>query len=304
MAGGRIGDVCQLSTGMRYLPDQVARQAARQHGRITTEQLHAAGLDGQRIARWVTDGRLHREHHGVYAVGHPGRSMLGDYMSAVLAAGSGAVLSHAAAGYLLRLYRGAAPQPEVTVPTRAGRARPGIVIHRVAQLHQLDVSIHQGIPITTVPRILLDVAPREQPDQLTRACHEAWVHHCCGPTAIEACIARNPRKPGAAKLRLALGADVLLSDLERHFVITLRDHGLPLPRTNIDVAGDKVDCHWPQLGLTIELHSYRYHGSRHAFERDIERRRRSGHLPFSYGDVVERPAQMLSEVTALLSARA
>jgi hypothetical protein len=77
-----------------------------------------------------------------------------------------------------------------------------------------------------------------------------------------------------------------------------------VPRTNIDVAGDKVDCHWPRLGLTIELHSWRYHGTRHAFERDIERRRRSGHLPFSYGDVFDRPERMLAEVAGLLSATA
>ena len=31
---------------------------------------------------------------------------------------------------------------------------------------------------------------------------------------IEACIARNPAKPGAAKLRHAYGADVTLSTLE------------------------------------------------------------------------------------------
>jgi hypothetical protein len=38
------------------------------------------------------------------------------------------------------------------------------------------------------------------------------------PEHIEACIARNPNKPGAAKLRHAYGADVTLSDLEAAFV--------------------------------------------------------------------------------------
>jgi hypothetical protein len=266
--------------------------------------LRGAGFDKYRIRRWVADGRLHREHVGVYAVGHPGRSTLGDYMSAVLAAGDGAALSHAPVAHVLRVVRGAAPPPEVTVPTRSGRARPGIVIHRVRALHALDVSVYEGIPITIIPRTLLDLAPVLTPAELTRACHEAWVRHRTTPDQIEACIARNPHKPGAAKLRRALGADVTLSDLEDLFVALLRRHALPLPRTNIDRMGDKVDCHWPQLGLTVELVSYRFHATRRAFEVDVARRRRSSHVAFSYGDIAERPAQTLAELGRLLSATA
>ena len=52
-----------------------------------------------------------------------------------------------------------------------------------------------GIPMTTVPRVLLDLAPSLEPADLSRACHEAWVHHRVTPPMIEACIARNPWKP-------------------------------------------------------------------------------------------------------------
>jgi hypothetical protein len=289
---------------MRSLADTVARIAGDQHGRITSRQLLAVGVDVHRIRRWVADGRLHREHVGVYAVGHPGRSTVGDYMAAVLAAGSGATLSHAPVAHLLRVIRGAPPPPQVTVPTLGGRTRPGIVIHRVRALHPLDVSVYEGIPITTVPRTLVDLAPALTLEQLTRACHEAWVHHRTTPDQIEACIARNPRKPAVAQLRRAYGADATLSDLEDLFAALLRRHALPIPRTNIDHAGDKVDCHWPQLGLTVELVSYRFHATRRAFEVDVARRRRSGHVAFSYGDIAERPAQTLRELTRLLSATA
>jgi len=78
-------------------------------------------------------------------------------------------------------------------------------------------------------------------------CHEAWIKHRTTPHQVERCIARNPCKHGIRRLRLALSADVLLSELERSFRKLLRDHGLPLPRTNIDHHGDKVDCHWLQL---------------------------------------------------------
>src|SRR4051794_18198072 len=60
---------------------------------------------------------------------------------------------------------------------------------------------------------------------LARACHEAWVRHRTAPRQVESCIARNPHKPGAAKLRRALGADVTLSALEDGFLALLRTPG-------------------------------------------------------------------------------
>lgn len=281
---------------MRTFVDTTARIAATQHGRITHEQLLAAGLGAQRIKRWIADGRLRPVYQAVYAIGHTAPSVLADYMAATLACGAGAVLSHAAAAHLLRVVPGSPPPPEVTVPTTAGRRRSGVVIHRVRVLHALDTSTLHGIPLTTVPRVLLDLAPTSSLAELTRACHEAWVKHRTGPAQIDACITRNPRKKGAARLRLALGGDVTLSALEDSFLALLREHGLARPRTNIDVAGDKVDCNWPELSLTIELLSYRFHGSRQAFETDVARRRRSKHIAVTWGDVFERGPQTVAEL--------
>jgi hypothetical protein len=164
-------------------------------------------------------------------------------------------------GHLLEIFRGPPPPPEVTTSAASGRRRPGIRIHR-STLHPLDVSTFEGIRVTTLPRMLLDLAPRLTPEQLGRAWHEAWVRHDTRPYMVEACIARNPRKPGAAKLRRALHADVTLS---------------------------------------IELLSYRFHASRHAFEADVARRRRSNHIACTYGDIVERPARTAGELRRLLA---
>ena len=277
------------------------RLADARQGHVTRSLLLNAGIDGNRIDRWLLDGRLRRVHTGVYVVGHRAPSMLGNYAAAALAGGSGARLSHAPCAHVLKLDRGAAaPPPEVTVPTTAHRRRPGIVIHRVGAIPWQDCATAHGIAIMSVPRTLLDRAPRLTPEQLAEACHEAWVHHRTRPHHVEACVARNPHKPGAKKLLAAMVADVTLSELERGFLRLLRAHGLPLPRTNIDHAGDKVDCHWPQFGLTIELLSYRFHGSRAAFERDVARRRRSNHVAYTYGDVFERAAQTIADLRARL----
>ena len=285
---------------IRPIADRVAWIARGQHGRVTRTQLIAAGLDADRIKRWIAAGRLRRVHRGVYAVGHEAPSVHADYTAPVLASGAGAVLSHRSAAYVLRVIAGPPPRPEVTIPVTAGRRRPGVVVHR-SSLHSLDVSTLDGIPITIVPRVLLDLAPTTAPAQLTRACHEAWVRHDCGRDTVEACVARNPRKPGAAKLRRALGSDATLSVLEDAFLELLRAHGLSLPRTNIDHLGDKVDCHWADHDLTVELVSFRYHATRHAFEQDIARRRRSDHTAYTYGDVVERGAATIADLRRRLT---
>jgi len=53
-----------------------------------------------------------------------------------------------------------------------------------------------------------------------------------------------------------------------------------------------VDCRWPEQRLTVELDSYRFHNSRHAWEAD-RKREREARAPgddcrrFTYGDVFE-----------------
>ncbi|HUR84710.1 MAG TPA: hypothetical protein VMY78_05140 [Solirubrobacteraceae bacterium] len=285
---------------MRTPFDTIAQVAARQHGRITHGQLLDAGLGVDQIKRLRAKGLLRPVHHRVYALGHTAPSFLAGLMAAVLACGSGAAASHLSAGHALALVAARPDRPEVTVPTTAGRRRPGIRIHRVSDLDPRDVTRHIGIPMTIVPRVLLDLAPRLDPNALTRACHQAWVHHGTAPAHVEACIARNPTKKGAGKLRRALGADVTLSMLEDGFIDLLTRFEIPRPRTNIDLDGYKVDCHWPAHGLTVELLGYRFHASRQAWERDVARRRRSNHIAYSYGDIFERADQTAAEVIALL----
>ena len=55
----------------------------------------------------------------------------------------------------------------------------------------------------------------------------------------------------------------------------------------------------------MELDSYRYHSSRHAWEQDRKREREARargdeFRRYSHGDVYERPEQMLGELEALL----
>ena len=127
------------------------------------------------------------------------------------------------------------------------------------------------------------------------------------PEKVARVLARRPNSPGAGKLRRVLSGDVhvTLSELERRFLDRLRDAGLPLPVTNRPAGTRRVDCRWPAQRLTVELDSYRYHQSRHAWERDRSREhkvyaRGDDFRRYTYGDVFEAPLAMLTELSALL----
>ena len=132
-----------------------------------------------------------------------------------------------------------------------------------------------GIPITRVPRTIVDVADRLDEDELARVCHEALVKYGTTPARIEEVLAHRPNAPGVRKLRRVIHGDVrvTLSKLETGFLDRLRVEGLPLPITNRPAGGRYVDCRWPEHHLTVELDSYRFHNSRHSWELDRRRER-------------------------------
>jgi very-short-patch-repair endonuclease len=290
----------------RTVEKELARIAGAAHGLVTRRELLAAGVTAAEIRRRLRTGALLREHRGVYRVGHRAPSVEARYLAAVLSCGDGALLSGLAAAHLLSLRSGPAPGPEVTAP--AQRRVPGVVTRRCRAPDARDATTWRRIPVTTVARTLVDVAALLSADDLARACHEAGVRHGTTPAHVEAVLARRPTSPGARRLRDILRGDVrvTLSALERRFLALLREAGLALPQTNRAVGGRRVDCHWPERRLIVELDGYRYHGSRHAWEQDRRREREARargdeFRRYTYGDVFEAPQLMLAELRALLA---
>jgi very-short-patch-repair endonuclease len=269
--------------------------------------LLGAGVTSKQIDARVSRGNLIAVHRGVYRVGHRAPSTEATYLGVVLAAGEGALLSGRAAAHLLGLVKGAPPAPEVIARTQ--RRIEGVTTHRARSLNARDATTFKAIPVTTVPRTLVDIASDLPLDALARACHEAGVRHGTTPRMVEAVLALRPSSPGAKRLRRVIHGDVhvTLSKLEAHFLVLLRNAGLPLPVTNRPAGSYRVDCRWPEHRLTVELDGYRYHSSRHAWELDRRREReaRAGGDDFrryTYGDVTEEPRFMLAELSGLLAA--
>lgn len=253
----------------------IADLAERQHGVVSRRQLSGLGVGPRAIEHRVACGRLHRVHRGVYAVGHARLSPRGRLMGAVLAAGPGAFAGRRSAAPLWDLPAPAARGIEVTVP-RARRARPGLTL-RAAFLPADERTILDGIPVTTVPRTLLDLAAVVAPHQLERAVNDAERRRLTDPLSLEALASRYPGRRGVAAVRALLaarriGLSVTRSELESRFLVVLDSAGLPRPvgNTFLPIRGRsvEVDCVWVAQRVIVELDGRSFHEQARAFEED------------------------------------
>ncbi len=191
-------------------------------------------------------------------------------MGAVLTAGDAAVLSHRSAATLWGL--GRFPHMEVTAATH--RARPGIQIH-TSTLPRDEVTEERRIPVTTVPRTLLDLAAVLPAHHVERAMNEAEVRRLTDDLSLVDLVARYPGRRGirTVKAILKTGPALTRSELEARFVAFVRKAGLPIPLLNAPLLGFECDCLWPDHGLVVELDGHATHRTRRAFEEDRARDR-------------------------------
>ena len=173
--------------------------AEAQHGVVSRAQLVALGLGRGAIDHRLRIGRLHLVHRGVFAVGHRVRAREAAWMSAVLAAGSEAVLSHRSAAALWGIRDTARSDVEVAVPGRR-RKRRGMQIHEVT-LAADEITTERGIPVTNPARTLLDLAEQLTPRQLERAVHEAEYRRLTSPLSLDALLTRHRGRRGTAELK-------------------------------------------------------------------------------------------------------
>lgn len=232
--------------------DQVlATIAARQHGLVSSAQLHWVGIDKDGVRRRVRAGRLHRVHRGVYAVGHPRLTFEGRCVAAVLALGEGAVVSHRSAAAIWGLLRPHEGPIQTTVRADGGRKkRNEIVIHRSATLTAAVMTRRNGIAVTRPGRTLRDLR-RSVPQPVFRSA-----------------VRRGLDLRLISSSDLGPNPDLTRSELERMFLTLCRRHRFPQPEVNVRVGPYEVDFLWRDRGLIVETDGFRHHGSRAAFESD------------------------------------
>ena len=300
----------ELNHLSRLAPDErVAALAREQYGVASRRQLRACGLTETAVTRRVQAGRLVRLHRGVYAVGHAVLRAEGHRLAAVLAAGRLAALSHGGATEHWDLRRDGALRYTVTVPRGAGTG-PSTVIVRRAPLPAADVTVHRGIPVTTVARTILDVAAGASVDTVAGLLDRAAHLDLYDQRALDAQLAAG--RPGTAVLRRAIAelhpeSHRTRSDLERLAGRLAREHGLPRPSVNAWLAEQRneVDLLWPTARVAVELDGWRWHAGRRSFEHDREQTadlQAAGYtvLRFTWRQVDGRPAWVAGHIRRAL----
>ena len=164
--------------------ERIAVIAGHQRGRVTRDQLRAAGISDDAIDRCIVRGQLRRVHRAVYAVGHTAPAPLADETAALLACGPHAVLSHQTAARLWKLLPDGDARIHVTIRGRHGARPTGVTVHRTRRLNRSEVRTVERLPITSALRTLLDLAANVDLRTLERA--------------VEQALAREAREPAPA----------------------------------------------------------------------------------------------------------
>jgi hypothetical protein len=198
---------------------------------------------------------LFRRHRGVYSLTPGPLTREAEFLAAVFAGGDKAALNGLAAAEHWQAWRYRAPI-SIVVPSR--RIIRGVVVRECRNLDARDVTVHRGVPVTTVERTLVDLTDTLIAEELTNVIHEAAFRRRFSIPATRAALARANGRRRLARLDEAIelwlaGSAGLKSRLERAFLQLVIDAGLRKPIPNIHVAGAQVDAWWPDLGLVVEI---------------------------------------------------
>jgi len=237
-------------------------------------------------------------------------------MAAVLASGSDAVLSHWSAAALWEIRPNSRTRIDVTV---AHRSRSSDAIRRhISQVPPDERRVEEGIPVTTVPRTIFDLAATEDVDAVVSMLREAEYRHRYDRLSLWDLLDRYPRKRGSRKVRYALErlkeepSGRRRSKLEERFAPFLRRHRLPIPRFNdwilLDAKRYQVDCYWPGTNQIVELDGWDGHNTRSAFREDRTRDRRLRVAGYSvtritWAQLDDEPDAIAADLRALLMER-
>jgi predicted transcriptional regulator of viral defense system len=147
--------------------------AESQGGYFTAAQAREAGFSGELVSYHARVGRFDRVAHGVFRLRQFPGSPNEDLFTAQLRAGPESVVSHDSALALYELSDVLPAEVHLTVPRSASRRRPGIRQH-TRRIAPGEVTVWEGLRVTTVPRTLADIARSGiSDDRVRQAAQEA-----------------------------------------------------------------------------------------------------------------------------------
>jgi predicted transcriptional regulator of viral defense system len=149
---------------MRSRFDELLPLAEENDGLVTATQARALGIADSVLARLTQRGKLERVARGVYRIPYFPADRLSQYREAVLWARASqgpeqVALSHETALGVYGISDVNPSRVHLTVPkdARLRRRKPKWIVIHWGDLPPTDVTTHEGLPVTTVARSVLDV---------------------------------------------------------------------------------------------------------------------------------------------------
>lgn len=265
----------------------------------------------------VSSGHLLRVGAHTYRSPSVPPSLLGDLTALTLDIGPPCWISGPSAAALHNFdgYHLHAPF-HITVPREHRVRRERAVIHTSDSIGALDRADIDGLPVLSSTRTIIDLARTESRQRLTAALDSALRDRTTSEDFLHRRIVelRSSGRYGIPKLLDVIeGSEASRgghSWLERTFLELLARHRLPRPTTQVVIARTsgrpvRVDCHFAQHHLVVELLGYRWHRSKQQMEHDADRAnalllRGERLLQFTYEHVVSRPGDVVKTLARAL----
>ncbi len=263
--------------------------AARSEGVLDVGELRRCGLNRHAVALRERNGRLHRLHHGVYAVGHPNVSLTGRFIAAYKACQGHAALSHRAEAARLGIMDWVEGEIELTALDGFDHDHQGIKVHRSSFITRADCMIRDGMLVTNVTWTVVALAAVLSRSELRAVTRAALGDRLTSVRKLLELLNRLGPVRGSRVMRdiLARGLPTR-SELEDVMLSVISAGGLAMPDVNkpLYLDGRKVvpDFRWPEQRLVLEADGARWHGDALARADDAERQA----LLETHGDTVLR----------------
>jgi hypothetical protein len=262
---------------------KTAAFAERQHGLLTQPQAEESGIGRSSRHRRLESGRWELLYDGVYRVGGAPATLAQRRLAAVLAIGSLAAVSHRAAADVHGLWTSRPPVVEITTTDGLSPELDGVIVHRMADLHERWITRVDGVPCTTVARTLVDLGAVMPDTVVAEALDRALGRGSATIIGVRAAldaVARQGRR-GVGVMRRVLQArtetEPVAGVFEARMSRLLAVQGLPAAVPEFEVwtyAGmfvARVDFAYPDLRLAMEVDGHSAHSSLDAFRRDRTR---------------------------------
>jgi hypothetical protein len=250
-----------------------------QAGVVALRQLRVSGYTESEVRGMVASGQLWRVHRGVYADARSPMTPRSHLFAAALSfpPDAQAFFSHRTAAALLGLRELSVARLELTVVADHTPKRPPIRVHRARETPPADeLRTRDGLTHSSAMRMLVELASRETPEELSRLITAAARKRLLDPQRVEQALIRHAGARRIGNLRAALAAyrptPADKSGFERDFAEWLTtDPRIPPPQRNVHLGVWELDFYWPDHGVVAETDGERFHMLPSDRERDYRK---------------------------------